>query len=200
MGQVAIIGVNPKGKGRAFLSERTGVISQPPEPPKAGADVGLSKKGKFKLPKFHSEVKTWGVEVIKEWIFDLPAGRSYVSMPVIPADASPDAVFGVDVEVKGYDPVTGWYTPTTLEGGKGYLIRCADPKTSAIHGTNVKGLTWANIKAGLHSGDNLIGIGDKDVTIGDNVEVIGWDAVEDKWVPLGKGDILQRGSGYWIEG
>jgi len=135
------------------------------------------------------------------WRFELKEGKDYVSLPAIPEDASPDAVFGVDVEVKGYDTVTGWYTPTELEAGKGYLIRCAGPKTKDVHGISVEGRTWANIKAELQSGGwNLVGIGDTDVTIGDsNVEVIGWDAVEDKWVTLSKGEELERGNGYWIE-
>ena len=134
------------------------------------------------------------------WRFELKEGKDYVSLPAIPADASPDAVFGVDVEVKGYDTVTGWYTPTALEGGKGYLIRCAEPKTKDVNGTNVVGRTWANIKAELQSGGwNLVGVGDTDVTIGDNVVVIGWDAVKDQWVTLHKGEEMERGKGYWIE-
>ena len=134
------------------------------------------------------------------WSFNLKEGKDYVSLPAIPGDASPDAVFGADVEVKGYDPVTGWYTPTTLEAGKGYLIRCAEPKISDIYGQNVESRTWASIKADLQSGENLIGLGDTDVTIGDNVVVVVWDAVEDQWVTLHKGDTLRRGTGCWIEG
>jgi hypothetical protein len=133
------------------------------------------------------------------WRFELKEGKDYVSLPAIPADADPDAVFGVDIEVKGYDTETGWYTPTELEAGKGYLIRCAEPKTKDVHGISVEGRTWADIKEDIQSGWNLVGIGDTDVTIGDNLEVIGWDAVADNWVTLHKGDILRRGSGYWIE-
>jgi len=103
------------------------------------------------------------------------------------------------VEVKGYDPETGWYTPTELEAGKGYLIRCAEPKTKDVHGITVSGRTWANIKAELQTGWNLVGLGDTDVTIGDNIDVIFWDPVDDQWETLGKGDILRRGNGYWIE-
>ena len=133
------------------------------------------------------------------WRFELKEGKDYVSLPAVPEDANPDAVFGVDVEVKGYDTETGWYTPTELEAGKGYLIRCAEPKTKDVHGMSVEGRTWVNIKAELQSGWNLVGIGDTDVTIGDNLEVIGWNAVADNWVTLHKGDMLRRGNGYWIE-
>ena len=122
-----------------------------------------------------------------------------MSVPVIPEDASPDAVFGVDVEVKGYDPVTGWYTPTVLEAGKGYLIRCAEEKTVDIHGINAEGITWATIKENLADGWNLIGLGDKHVRITDSRTIItGWDAVDDRWVAMHKGDMLYRGHGYWI--
>ena len=133
------------------------------------------------------------------WSFNLKTGGDYFSMPVIPEDANPDAVFGVEVEIFAYDPATGWFAPTTLEGGKGYLIRCAEPKTVDVYGASVEGITWETIKADLAVGWNLVGVGDTDVTIGDNVVVIGWNAVEDKWVTLSKGEELERGKGYWIE-
>ena len=133
------------------------------------------------------------------WRIHMEEGVDYFSMPVIPDDANPDAVFGIDVEIFSYEPATGYFTPTILEGGKGYLIRCLEPKTVDVYGTNVEGLTWATVRANLQSGWNLVGIGDTDVTIEDDVEVVGWDVVADKWITLGKGDTLQRGNGYWIE-
>jgi len=135
------------------------------------------------------------------WQFHIDEGVDYLSMPAIPGDANPDAVFGVDVEIFGYDPATGWFMPTALEGGKGYLVRCAEPKIVDITGTNVEGITWETIKANLVDGWNLIGPGDTDVTIDDTIGItviVGWDAVADQWVVLHKGNMLQRGKGYWI--
>ncbi len=53
MGQVAIIGVDPKGKGRAFLSE---VLL----PTLQKAEATLRGEG---IPKFKSDAKSWGVTV-----------------------------------------------------------------------------------------------------------------------------------------
>ncbi len=133
------------------------------------------------------------------WRIYLEEGVDYFSMPLIPDDANPDAVFGIAVEIFSYEPATGYFTPAVLERGKGYLMRCLEPKTVDVYGTTVEGLTWATVMANLQSGWNLVGIGDTDVTIEDDVEVVGWDVVADKWITLGKGDTLQRGNGYWIE-
>ncbi|MFV9676261.1 MAG: hypothetical protein ACNYVW_01190 [Methanosarcinales archaeon] len=133
------------------------------------------------------------------WRIYLEDGVDYLSMPVIPDDVTPDAVFGSDVEIFGYEPETGYIMPTVLEEGKGYFVRCLEPKTVDVRGTNVESITWATVKANLQLGWNLVGIGKTDVTIEDDIEAIGWDAVEDKWITLGKGDTLQRGSAYWIE-
>lgn len=137
------------------------------------------------------------------WRFFLKDGKDYVSMPVIPDDARPAAVFGPDVEIWAYDPVLGDIPPSVfgeLEAGRGYKIRCPEHRTVDVHGETAGTITWGMIEANLEDGDNLIGPGDTDVQIGSShVIVTGWDAIDDKWVILHKGDTLKRGQGYWIE-
>jgi len=137
------------------------------------------------------------------WRFYLKKGVDYISMPVIPnGDASPDAVFGADVEMWGWDATSQtWVHPKVLEAGKGYLIRCPEHRRVDVYGTNVGTITWGMIISNLNNGWNLIGVGDKNVKITTNspdITVLGWDAVYDRWITLHKGDILYRGRGYWI--
>ena len=132
------------------------------------------------------------------WRFFLKVGDNYVSMPVIPEDASPAAVFGADVEVGAYNS-SGWCPPSALEAGGGYFINCPEHRTVDVHGETAGTITWAMIEASLRVGENLIGPGDTEVQIGSShVIVTGWDAADDKWVMLHKGDMLKRGEGYWI--
>ena len=137
------------------------------------------------------------------WRFYLKKGVDYISMPAIPnGDASPDAVFGADVEIWEWDATTQtWVHPRILEAGKGYLIRCPEHRRVDIYGTNAGTITWGMIISNLNDGWNLIGVGDKNVEIttnSPNITVLGWDAVYDRWITLHKGDILYRGRGYWI--
>jgi len=133
--------------------------------------------------------------------FYLKRGVDYISMPVIPAgDASPEAVFGADVEIWEWNDTTqNWVHPAVLEAGKGYLIRCPEYRQVDIHGTSAGTITWEMITSNLNDGWNLIGPGDKNIRITDSrTMVISWDAVDDKWITLHKGDMLYRGYGYWI--
>ena len=137
------------------------------------------------------------------WRFYLKKGVDYISMPAIPnGDASPDAVFGADVEIWEWDAASQtWVHPEVLEAGKGYLIRCPEHRRVDIYGTNVGTITWGMIISNLNDGWNLIGVGDKHVKIttdSPNITVLSWDAVYDRWIILHKGDMLYRGHGYWI--
>lgn len=70
-----------------------------------------------------------------EHTFELYEGKQYISLPVIPEDATPDAVLGIGVEVAGYYPTKGWFPPTILECGRGYLVVTAAAKTVTVRGT-----------------------------------------------------------------
>ena len=138
------------------------------------------------------------------WRFFLKDGKNYVSMPVIPEDASPQAVFPC-CEVWAYNSSISqyMYPPSALgedlEAGRGYLIRCLEHRTVDVHGETAGTITWAMIEANLKDGENLIGPGDREVQIeSSHVIVTAWDAVDDEWVILHKGRTLKRGQGYWI--
>lgn len=139
------------------------------------------------------------------WRFFLKDGRNYISMSVIPEDASPEAVFP-SCEVWAYNSSISqyMYPPSALgedlEAGRGYRVVCLEHITVDIHGEPAGVITWGMIEANLKDGENLIGPGDREVQIGSShVIVTYWDAVDDKWVILHKGDTLRRGCGYWIE-
>ena len=139
-----------------------------------------------------------------EWMAFLPIGKSYLAMPVIPADPSVEAVFGPDVEVWAYDNPANEFVPPAVFGGlecdRGYLIRSPEPRVYDIEGIDCAAKTWNEIKTNLVNEWNLIGPGSTDVVIEDNdlVRLHWWDPVEEEWVILYKGDTLKKGEVYWI--
>ena len=128
--------------------------------------------------------------------FNLVAGKQYISMPVLPEDRAPIAVFGAGVEVKGYDSITGWYTPSELEAGKGYLVRSGMQQKIKIKGEKVN-LTQADIISSLLPGWNLVGCGaDKIDLSGTGYVAAGYNPETDTEYAT---SILKPGGGYWIE-
>ena len=131
----------------------------------------------------------------------LKKGINYVSLPVEPnGSATPEAIFGADCEVWAYDAGRGWYHPSVLEPGKGYLVRSPDDKDPIeIEGTTVD-ISWETIKEGLAEGWNLVGSDSDGIVIGDTtgLYVFGWNENNRKWDQLEEGDTLKSGEAYWI--
>ena len=125
----------------------------------------------------------------------LKKGNNYVSLPVAPnGSATPEAIFGADCEVWAYDASTGWYHPSVLEAGKGYLVRSPEDRTVEIEGTTVD-IMWETIKEGLAEGWNLVGSDSDGIVIGNTtgLTVLWWNG--NNWV---EPDKLESGEAYWI--
>ena len=139
------------------------------------------------------------------YTFNLPSkGDSYISMPVIPADPSPDAVFGhgSEVIVLEFDLATQLYVhPSALECAKGYYIYSSVAKTVTVSGTDcivtiddliaiynsLAADEWAMVGPGMSAID----------TTGTVLyeKVLRYDYATDDFVPT---IILNPKEGYWI--
>ena len=142
-----------------------------------------------------------------EYTFKLKEGSNYISLPMIPDDATPDAVLGVEVQVKGYDPATGWHVPSFLECGEGYLVGCAGPKTITITGTKCvitlsdliytyNTLTGIPYEGYIHA---LIGPGTKTINISGSIlegHIIKYIQETGEWEPT---NILEPKKAYWMK-
>ncbi len=105
----------------------------------------------------------------------LDVGQNYVSLSVLPdnnnSSRDPNAIFGRDVEVWDYNPVTGWNRADEIEAGTGYYIYNPwSPKTITVYGTGVS-LTWNEIYSNLPPGWNLIGPGNESLQMEDGTDV-----------------------------
>jgi len=134
----------------------------------------------------------------------LKALQNYLSLPVLPENRDPEAIFGRDVEVWSYNATSGWSRPSELEAGKGYYVYNPwAPKTITIYGEGVR-LEWSDIKPTLQPGWNLIGVGNESISVSwlDNVQI--WRYMNgypygDFWpMPPNIRVQLQPGQAYWI--
>jgi parallel beta-helix repeat protein len=136
---------------------------------------------------------------IEEIQLSLGAGWNMVSVPVVPADNSTDAVFPGVAGVFTWN-ATGrsYYEPTVIDPEKGYWVAVTENTTIAISGTPVDSWT-TDIKAGW----NMIGSVNGTASIADPdddpdgsvVSLAYW------WHPLSKSYVLttdiEPGKGYW---
>ena len=121
-------------------------------------------------------------------------GDNYISMPVMPANKDPVAIFGPEVVVLEYD---GSWTPTTeVANGTGYYALAPKPKSVTIWGTGVA-LTWADI-APTQTGWSLIGPGNTSIDVPSDVLIMTYvKGVPAGFVPHPPGQKLEPGKGYW---
>ena len=134
---------------------------------------------------------------------NLQAGWNLVSVPVEPADNSPDAVFPGNLEVLTYDPAgDSFYTPTEIEPGRGYFVLYDSPTSS-----NLVGMPVDTVVADLHYLWNLVGVPWSDEGTFDLSQI---DFAPDYFVPHSVfgydpltnayylADQFEVGKGYWV--
>ena len=123
-----------------------------------------------------------------------------VSVPVIPADNSVEAVFPGVAVVYSWDPVNKRYTvPTTIEPQKGYMVAVTGDRTIVISGEPVT--AWATgIEAGwdmIGSVFNGAGIADPDDDPDGSVEAFAY-----WWNPVSRSFVyttdIEPGKGYMV--
>ncbi len=129
--------------------------------------------------------------VSKVHTIQLDAGWNMVSIPVIPADASVDAIFGDNITppVYGYD--AGYKSVTSLEPKKGYWVLADSPVD-----INITGTVPANREVTVFPGWNMIGPVSPDVQVssftGITPPVYGYDAGYKSVTTL------EQTKGYWV--
>jgi len=90
---------------------------------------------------------------------EFPAGLSLISVPMLPLEANPAAVLGIDptqLRIAWWDPVAGTYRfgndITALEAGKAYWVRLPAPAQRLLAGVRASRMVH------LQPGWNLFGI------------------------------------------
>ena len=135
------------------------------------------------------ELKVISSEVRSNILLD--AGWNLISIPVIPADASVDAIFGDKITPPVYEYDAGYKSVTSLEPKKGYWVLADSPV-----GIDITGTVPANPEVTVASGWNLIGPVSPDVQVSSfaNITppVYGYDA------GYKSVETLEQARGYWV--
>ncbi len=135
----------------------------------------------------------------------LKVQQNYLSLPVVPENRDPKAIFGRDVEVWSYNATSGWSQPRELEPGKGYYVYNPwAPKTITIYGKGVS-LDWElDIEPTLQRGWNLIGVGNTSIPLPPMRDIQIWRYMDgypyDDFMPIPPNTRvqLQPGEAYWV--
>jgi parallel beta-helix repeat protein len=130
----------------------------------------------------------------------LQAGWNMVSVPVMPADNSTDAVFPGVAGVFTWNATSRSYSePTVVEPEKGYWVAVTENTTITVNGTPVE--TWTtDIKAGW----NMLGSVAINSSIADPNDDPDGSVIPPayRWDPVSKGYMLgtgiKPGKGYWV--
>ena len=121
----------------------------------------------------------------------LAAGWNLISMPVIPEDASVDAIFGSNIITPVYEYNSGYIAVTSLEPKKGYWV-LADSSVDI----DVTGTDPTSTEVIVYPGWNLIGPVSSGVQTSSFANVIppvyGYDA---GYIPV---TTLEQTKGYWV--
>ena len=136
------------------------------------------------------------------YTFNLIGGDNYISLPFLPADATPDAVFGVEVVLLGYDRETAaWFSPSELVCEGGYYLYSNKPKSVTVTGAEcvvtVADLIviYNSLSVGRYA---LVGVGNADINVTGTVlegKIQGYNPDTEEFEDV---NILKRGEGYWI--
>ncbi len=125
------------------------------------------------------------------YTISLDAGWNMVSIPVIPADASVDAIFGDNITKPVYEYDAGYKSVTTLEPKKGYWVLADSPADIEITGT-----VPSDLEVTVVPGWNMIG------PVSSNAQV---SSFTDIIPPVYKYDagyksvtVLEQTEGYWV--
>jgi hypothetical protein len=134
---------------------------------------------------------TFNTEGEDTYIISLVAGWNMVSIPVIPEDASVDAIFGDKITPPVYEYDAGYKSVTSLEPKKGYWVLTDSPADIEITGT-----APANLEVTVYPGWNMIGPVSPDVQVssftGITPPVYGYDA------GYKSVETLEQTNGYWV--
>jgi hypothetical protein len=129
----------------------------------------------------------------------LKAGWNMVSVPVVPIDDSPSAVFPGVAGIFTWDATSrSYYVPTVIEPEKGYWVAVTEDTTIIISGTPID--TWTN---DIRAGWNMIGSVITVVSIADPNDAPDGSVITPAywWDPVSKSYILttdiEPGKGYW---
>jgi len=126
-----------------------------------------------------------------QFTIHLDAGWNMVSIPVIPADASMDAIFGDNITLPVYEYDAGYKSVTTLEPKKGYWVLANSPADIEITGT-----APSDLEVTVVSGWNMIGPVSSGVQVssftGITPPVYGYDAGYKSVTTL------EQTEGYWV--
>ncbi|MEA3325289.1 MAG: Ig-like domain-containing protein, partial [Euryarchaeota archaeon] len=121
----------------------------------------------------------------------LDAGWNMVSIPVIPADASVNAIFGDNIITPVYEYNAGYKAVTSLEPKKGYWVLANSAVDISINGT-----VPSDLEVMIVPGWNMIG------PVSSNVQV---SSFTDIIPPVYKYDagyksvtVLEKTKGYWV--
>ena len=121
----------------------------------------------------------------------LDAGWNMVSIPVIPADASVDAIFGDNITQPVYGYSAGYNPVTTLEPKKGYWVLANSAVDISISGT-----VPSNLEVTVVPGWNMVG------PISPNVQVSSFTDVTLPVYGYAAGynsvTVLEQTEGYWV--
>ena len=121
----------------------------------------------------------------------LVAGWNLISMPVIPEDASVNAIFGSNIILPVYEYNSGYIAATSLEPKKGYWVLADSPVDIEVTGT-----VPTNLEVTVSTGWNLIGPVSSGVQVSSFTGIIlpvygydsGYTAVT----------TLEQTKGYWV--
>ena len=125
------------------------------------------------------------------YTISIVAGWNMVSIPVIPADANVNTIFGDEITPPVYEYDAGYSAVTSLEPKKGYWVLANSPADIVITGT-----APTNPEVTLYPGWNLIGPVSPDVQVssftGITPPVYGYDA------GYTSAETLEQTKGYWV--
>ena len=125
------------------------------------------------------------------YTISLDAGWNMVSIPVIPADASVDAIFGDNITLPVYEYDAGYKSVTTLEPMKGYWVLANSAVDISISGT-----VPSDLSVTVVPGWNMIGPVSSGVQVSSFTDVTlpvygyaaGYNSVT----------VLEQTKGYWV--
>ena len=137
----------------------------------------------------------------KGWYrIDLVKGVNYVSLPVIPPNTDPIAIFGPEAVYRHNNETCGAEIATTVKCMEGYLVYTSIAKRVWLTGTACV-VTLENLIAALKTGWNLVGPGNSVLDFaGTNYYPMEWirDETEEGGGHFGFITILEPLTGYWI--
>ncbi|KAF5414786.1 MAG: hypothetical protein C5S48_07875 [Candidatus Methanogaster sp.] len=127
------------------------------------------------------------------YTISLGAGWNLISIPVLPEDASVDAVFGSNFVPPVYEYNSGYIAATSLEPKKGYWVLA-----NAQVDIDVTGTAPTNTEVTVLQGWNLIGPVSSGVEVSSFANVIPPVYGYESGAGYASADTLEQTKGYWV--